>query len=60
MTEQKMGWISGWKMIAEYCDVTEATVKRYAREKDMPVRRLGNKVFAIPGDLDKWLREKTC
>lgn len=60
MTESKMGWISGWKMIAEYCDVTEDTVKKYAKEKGMPVKRLGSKVFAIPSDLDKWLRKAAC
>ena len=58
MTDQKMGWLSGWKLIAEYCCVTERTVQRYAETKGLPVIKLGSKVFAIPKDLDQWLREQ--
>ena len=58
MTDKKIGWLSGWKIIAEYCGVTVQTVQKYAEEKGLPVNKIGNKVFALPGDLDGWLREK--
>ena len=59
MTNKKMGWLSGWKIIAEYCDVTVQTAKKYSVKKGLPVKKVGNKVFALPADLDGWLRTRT-
>lgn len=58
MVDTKMGWLSGWKVIAAYCDVTVQTVKKYAEKKGLPIKKVGNKVFALPSDLDKWLRNR--
>lgn len=58
MVEKKSGWLSGWKEIARYCDVTIQTVQKYADAMGLPIKKIGNKVFALPADLDQWLRER--
>ena len=58
MTDTKKGWLSGWKAIAEYCDVTIQTVQKYAKGKGLPVKKVRKRVYSIPEDLDLWLREQ--
>jgi hypothetical protein len=55
--------LRGWTEIAAYCDRTTSTVKRWAAEQGLPVRRLGRNegkrgvpVYADPAELDGWLR----
>jgi len=59
MVSKKAGWLYGWKEIANYCGCCIATAKKYAKKKDLPVQRpFGNKVAAIPKELDSWLKQK--
>ncbi len=52
------GWLYGWKDIADYVGCDVSTVKRYATNCKLPIRRLPTgKPVAIPFQIDKWLNE---
>lgn len=55
--------LNGWKEIATYFGRNQSTVKRWAEERELPVRRLsgergrkGSPVYAYPCELDDWLK----
>lgn len=52
-----------WKEIATYLNRAERTVKRWERERGLPVHRVpgGERggVYAYPGELTEWLRGKS-
>src|SRR5579859_335313 len=49
----------GWKEIAAYFDKAERTVKRWERDRNLPVYRVPGgssaSVYAYPSELKKWL-----
>ena len=49
----------GWKEIAAYFDKAERTVKRWERDRNLPVYRVPGgssaSVYAYPAELKKWL-----
>lgn len=49
----------GWKDIATYLGKSERTVKRWGRDRNLPVHRVPGgasaSVYAYPAELDKWL-----
>jgi hypothetical protein len=51
-----------WKEIAVYLNRAESTVKRWERERGLPVHRVPGgergSVFAYPGELADWLKGK--
>lgn len=53
--------IDGWKAIAHFFNRNERTVKRWARTRGLPVRRVpgggGTKVFAFADELATWLNQ---
>jgi len=54
--KSRIGWISGWKNIADYIDRSIPTAKRYHYRYSMPVFRLPGKGPAcLPSVLDRWL-----
>lgn len=60
MSDRRSERLDGWKAIADYLDKDERTVQRYRRSRGMPVYQVpggkGGTVFAIPSELDAWLR----
>jgi len=54
--------LDGWKEIATFLNRGERTVKRWERERGLPVHRVpfGDRasVFAWPGELADWLKGK--
>ncbi|MCS6954246.1 MAG: hypothetical protein RMK57_06375 [Bryobacterales bacterium] len=54
--------LTSWKEIAQYLGADERTVRRWERERGLPVHRLpGGKrsyVYAYPAELDQWLRSQ--
>jgi len=49
------GWLTGWKRIAEYCNVSIRTAKTYHYKFGMPIKRLpGGSPQALPVELDNW------
>ena len=53
------GWITGWKNIAKYLNVSMRTAKKYCYEFSMPVRKIGEKgpVVSLPSEVDRWAIE---
>jgi tetratricopeptide (TPR) repeat protein len=55
----KLGVLAGWKGIAGYFGCNVRTVRRYERERGLPVHRApgkkGSTVFAYTSELDAWL-----
>lgn len=50
--------LDSWKAIAEYLQRDLATVRRWEKNRGLPVRRVagnGRSVFAYPSELDAWL-----
>ncbi len=51
--------IDGWKAIAAYFGRDRTTVMRWARERELPIRRVpgggSSSVYAMSDDLDRWL-----
>lgn len=55
--DMRSGWLYGWKDIASYVGCDLSTIKRYATNYSMPIRRLPNdKPIAIREELDGWIR----
>ena len=52
MTE---GWLTGWKAIAQYIGKSIKTAKKYHFVYSMPVRKVTNRVEALPYEIDQWL-----
>lgn len=55
--------VTGWKAIGDHLGVSEATARRWRRERGLPVRQPipGGAVIAYVADLDEWLRtDRTC
>ncbi len=57
-------WLTTWKSIAAYCDVSIDTVRRWEKLYGFPVFRLPSKrgfghktIAAIPSEINTWLRE---
>ena len=52
--------LDSWKEIAAFFDRDERTVKRWEKEKGLPVHRLressGARVFAFTDELERWMR----
>ena len=50
----------GWKEIAAYLDKADRTVKRWGRDRGLPVHRVPGgasaSVYAYPAELDQWLK----
>jgi phage terminase Nu1 subunit (DNA packaging protein) len=57
-----MAVMSCWKQIAEYLGTSVRTSQRWEREQGLPVRRNPElekaTVFAIPDELDQWIRSR--
>ena len=48
--------LTGWKMIAQFLNVSESTASLYAKEHGMPVHQpTGRTVFALREELARWL-----
>src|ERR1700722_19751506 len=49
----------GWKEIAAYLDKADRTVKRWGRDRGLPIHRVPGiaktSVYAYPVELDRWL-----
>ncbi len=69
MTDQFAGfsWVTTWKGIAKFCDVSVDTVRRWEKAFGLPVHRLPSKtglgpglVTALPSELNAWLRAYTA
>jgi len=58
--ERHDGRLTGWKEIASYLRKDVRTVLRWERERGLPVHRppgrRGQSVYAIPEELDRWIR----
>ena len=54
--------LSSWKEIAKYLQRDESTVRRWEREKGLPIHRpgagKGTSVYAYPEEIDDWLRRE--
>ena len=54
----------GWKEIASYLDKADRTVKRWGRERGLPVHRVPGtaktSVYAYPAELDRWLESASA
>ncbi len=54
--------LEGWGPIAHYLGTSIRTAQRWEREMALPVhhagRSKGYRVFAVPADLDRWLRSR--
>jgi hypothetical protein len=51
-------WLTGWKRIANYLDVSVKVVQRRHKEYGMPVMRApSNRPTIKPGQLDSWLKK---
>jgi hypothetical protein len=48
-------WITGWKKIAQYLDVSERTAQRLHKKEKMPVYK-GTR--ANPKELDKFVKDR--
>jgi PAS domain S-box-containing protein/excisionase family DNA binding protein len=55
MNERESPLLVGWKQIAAYLHCAESTARRQAREKGLPVFRVGGSVRAHAADIDRWL-----
>ncbi|UCH79038.1 MAG: PAS domain S-box protein, partial [Candidatus Coatesbacteria bacterium] len=55
MAENDSSLLIGWKQIAAYLRCAQSTARRQAREKGLPVFRVGGSVRARPADIDRWL-----
>lgn len=54
------GWLTGWKQISDYTQLSKSTCKRYRKKYSMPVNYLpGGDVVALPLELDLWLTNFT-
>lgn len=51
-------WLTGWKAIASYLDVSVATAMRNYELRGLPVMAVGNTKIALPEQLDQWQKEK--
>ena len=52
------GWLTGWKRIAAYLDVSPKTAKRYVQRYGLPVcRHPTGAPAALPHELDIWLSQ---
>lgn len=53
----KVGWLAGWKEIAQYIGgVSVRTAHRYRQKHGLPIRYLpSGKPVAIMYELDRWL-----
>ena len=53
--------LQGWKEIADYVSRDERTVRRWEKERHLPVRRMPGKgranVYVLVSELDRWLGE---
>ncbi len=56
------GWLSGWKEIATYLNVSVSTAQKYYKDFNMPVRKIDSRkkisyarVKALRPELDLWL-----
>ena len=63
MNANKPNVLSSWKEIAMYLNKGIRTVQRWANERGLPVRRVGEKtrkssVIATPEELDAWVRSQ--
>ncbi len=53
----KDGWLTGWKQISAYLDVSVTTVKRYHEDHGLPVHQLPTGTpTALPAEIDTWLK----
>lgn len=50
-------WITGWKAIAAYLNVSIRTAQEYVK-MGMPVFKILGSVMAKPDEIDKFIREK--
>jgi len=54
--------LSSWKEIAKYLERDESTVRRWEKEKGLPVHRpgagKGTSVYAYSVEIDEWLRQE--
>lgn len=55
MTENNSNLLIGWKQIAAYLRCASSTARRQARDKGLPVFRVGGSVRAHVADIDRWL-----
>ena len=52
------GWLTGWKRIAAYLDVSAGTAKKYYKKYGLPIcRHPTGAPTALPHELDIWLHE---
>ena len=52
---REIGCLTGWKQIANYFNVSIATVKRWHKKIPLPIKRApGGAPFASKNDLDRW------
>lgn len=55
----KIGWLTGWKDIAQYCGLSVDGVKNL-NKKGLPVFKLPSGMIAsLPQVLDKWMIENS-
>jgi len=53
------GWLTGWKQIGAYLDVSVTTVTKYHRDHGLPVHWLpGGAPTGRPAELDEWVQKK--
>ena len=50
--------LTSWKEIAAYVNKGVRTVQRWEKEQQLPVRRSGQSVLAIPKEIDAWVRTR--
>jgi Tfp pilus assembly protein PilF len=59
LTKSKSEILQGWKEIAAYVSRDERTVKRWEKQRGLPVRRMPGSgranVYAVVADVDAWL-----
>ncbi|HUI42043.1 MAG TPA: helix-turn-helix domain-containing protein [Terriglobia bacterium] len=52
------GRLDTWGEIAAYLKVEQRTAQRWEEIKDLPIHRLGARVYAYKPELDAWVRNQ--
>jgi len=53
-----IGWLTGWKAIAEYCGYSADGLRRSWKKLKLPIYNIHGRRKALPKELDKWLSEQ--
>lgn len=51
------GVLYGWKEIANYIGCTTPTARRYAKRKQLPVKKIGSRVMISRIMVEKWVEK---